>query len=138
MTEKPFASADMGKLLLRLSVGGLMLFHGVHKLIHGHEGVRGLLAKKGLPEWLAYGVPVGEVLAPLLIIAGLFARPAGLVVAFTMAMAMYLARGGSAFGRNSHGALNSELELLFLLGGIAIFFLGSGSMSARRGSGRWD
>ncbi|MBZ4261499.1 hypothetical protein LAN14_23425, partial [Mycobacterium tuberculosis] len=35
---------DAGKLLLRLAVGGLMLFHGIHKLIDGVDGISGMLA----------------------------------------------------------------------------------------------
>ncbi len=58
---------DAGKLLLRLAVGGLMLFHGIHKLIDGVDGISGMLAAQGLPGFIAYGVLVGEVVAPLLV-----------------------------------------------------------------------
>ena len=54
---------DAGKLLLRLAVGGLMLFHGIHKLIDGVDGISGMLAAQGLPGFIAYGVLVGEVVA---------------------------------------------------------------------------
>ena len=57
---------DFGKLLLRIGVGGLMIFHGVHKLLHGHDGIKATLANHQWPEWLWIGVPIGEVLAPLL------------------------------------------------------------------------
>ncbi len=50
---------DAGKLLLRLAVGGLMLFHGIHKLIDGVDGISGMLAAQGLPGFIAYGVLVG-------------------------------------------------------------------------------
>ena len=33
--NKTLSHEDAGKLLLRLAVGGLMLFHGLHKLIDG-------------------------------------------------------------------------------------------------------
>ena len=59
---------DAGKLLLRLAVGGLMLFHGIHKLIDGVDGISGMLAAQGLPGFIAYGVLVGEVVAPCLLI----------------------------------------------------------------------
>ena len=38
---------DLGKLLLRLAVGGLMLFHGLHKLFGGVGFISGLLVEKG-------------------------------------------------------------------------------------------
>jgi len=63
-----FLNDDLGKLLSRIGVGGLMLFHGIHKLIHGHDFIRSQLSAAGLPEFLALGVPVGEVLAPISII----------------------------------------------------------------------
>ena len=50
---------DFGKLLLRLAVGGLMLFHGLHKLIGGVDGISAMLVAKGLPGFIAYGVLVG-------------------------------------------------------------------------------
>lgn len=40
---------DAGKLLLRLAVGGLMLFHGIHKLIDGVDGISGMLAARDCP-----------------------------------------------------------------------------------------
>ena len=40
---------DAGKLLLRLAVGGLMLFHGLHKLFGGVGFISGMLVEKGLP-----------------------------------------------------------------------------------------
>ncbi len=52
---------DFGKFLLRLAVGGLMLFHGLHKLFDGVDGISNMLIAKGLPGFIAYGVLVGEV-----------------------------------------------------------------------------
>lgn len=62
--NKTLSHEDAGKLLLRLAVGGLMLFHGLHKLIDGVDGISGMLVAKGLPGFIAYGVLVGEVVAP--------------------------------------------------------------------------
>lgn len=50
---------DLGKLLLRLAVGGLMLFHGLHKLFGGVGFISGMLVEKGRRDlsptacWLA-------------------------------------------------------------------------------------
>jgi putative oxidoreductase len=46
--NKLLSHDDFGKLLLRLAVGGLMLFHGLHKLFDG-VGVSNMLVAKGLP-----------------------------------------------------------------------------------------
>ncbi len=57
--NKTLSHDDAGKLLLRLAVGGLMLFHGLHKLLDGVGGISGMLVAKGLPGFIAYGVLVG-------------------------------------------------------------------------------
>lgn len=129
---------DIGKLLLRLSIGGLLLFHGIAKLSNGIGWMAGMLGGIGLPAFIGYGVYVGEVIAPLLLLAGKFTRPAGLVVAFNMLVAVLLARRDSIAKLNTGGGWDIELEMLFLLGGLAIWFLGSGRYALSRGEGRWD
>ncbi len=47
VVNKTLSHEDAGKLLLRLAVGGLMLFHGLHKLIDGVDGISGMLVAKG-------------------------------------------------------------------------------------------
>ena len=66
-----FQSNDIAKLLLRLSVGLLMLFHGVEKIINGINGVKHLTRSAGFPEFFAYGVYIGEVIVPIFIILGI-------------------------------------------------------------------
>ncbi|MBD3823482.1 MAG: DoxX family protein [Epsilonproteobacteria bacterium] len=119
-------SPDIAKLLLRLQVGILMLFHGVHKITHGIEGVKSLVVNAGLPEFISYGVFFGEIVMPILIILGLYARVASLVLALNMVMAIYLAYGSSLFELTKFGGLAMELPLIFLMSSIAIFLLGSG------------
>lgn len=129
---------DIGKLLLRLSIGGLLLFHGIAKLSNGIGWMAGMLGGIGLPAFIGYGVYVGEVIAPVLLLAGKFSRPAGLVVGFNMLVAVLLARRDSIAKLNRGGGWDIEVEMLFLLGGLAIWFLGSGRFALSRGEGRWD
>ncbi len=131
-------TGDLGKLLLRLTLGGLMLFHGIAKLRHGVAGIAENVAAHGLPEVLAYGAYVGELLAPLLIIIGLWTRPAGLVMAFNMLMAIWLVHAGEVFSLAPHGGWKIELPVLYGLGGVALALLGAGRYSASRGLGRLD
>ena len=129
---------DLGKLLLRLSVGGLMLFHGIHKLANGLGFIRKSLVDAGLPEALSYGVPLGEVVAPLMIVLGVFARPAAIVEAFLMVMAVYLVHTEDLFTLTQHGGYALELQALYFFGSIAIVFLGSGRYSVSGGKGTLD
>ncbi|MCB9898930.1 MAG: DoxX family protein [Planctomycetes bacterium] len=120
---------DWGKLLLRLSLGGLMLFHGIGKLGSGGiDGITQMVTAKGLPEAVAYGVYVGEVVAPILIIAGLLTRLAGFVFAFNMAIAIWLAHSADLLTLTEMGAPKLELQYLYLIGGLAIGCLGGGRL----------
>ncbi len=127
-----------GKLVLRLSVGGLMLFHGIHKLTHGFTMIGDMLVKNQLPRELMWGVIVGEVVAPVLLIIGWMTRPAAALVAFTMVMSIYLVFRDSLLTLNEFGALTYELNLIYLFGALAILFLGAGAFSVSRGQGRFN
>lgn len=128
---------DIGKLILRLAIGGLMLFHGVAKLRTGVGGVARILASAHLPAFLAYGVFFGEVLAPVLLVLGLFVRPAAAIVALDMVVAIAVAHRKDIATITPVGGWAIELELLYLLGALAICFLGSGRF-AFGGRGRFD
>ena len=121
---------DLASLLLRLSVGGLMFAHGYHKISAGFEegvkGIKGMLAGSDMPEWLAYGVYVGELVAPVLLVLGLFVPLAGLAVAGTMAFAVYLAHSNELWSFTAYGGHALELQALFLVGGLACALLGAG------------
>ncbi|WP_373069800.1 DoxX family protein [Sulfurimonas sp.] len=121
-----FYSPDIAKLLLRVSVGVLMLFHGFEKVINGISGVRYLTTNAGLPEFFAYGVFIGELVFPVLIILGLYARIASVGLAFNMLMAILLAHSSTLFELGKHGAPTFELPFLYLIMCISIFMLGSG------------
>jgi len=132
------AGPDIGKLILRLAIGGMMLLHGIAKLRGGLDGIKGMVASKGLPEIMAYGVYVGEVLAPLLLIVGFLTRPAAAILAINMVVAIALAHSGEIFQLSAHGGWAIELPMLFMLGSLALVFLGAGRFSVSRGRSRWD
>jgi len=119
-------SNDIAKLLLRLSLGVMMLFHGLDKIINGIGGVKHLTVSSGLPEFLAYGVYVGEVVVPIFIILGAYVRAASVILGLNMVGAIFLAYGGALFSLGKHGAPVFELPFLYLMMSIVIFLLGSG------------
>ena len=122
---------DAAKLILRLTVGILILTHGIGKMMHGIDGVQAMTVAVGLPQWFAYGVYIGEVIAPILLIVGYYARIAALIIAFTMANAIYMAHSSDIFSLNSHGSPIIELPLFYLMTALAIFLLGSGKYSVK-------
>jgi len=120
---------DIGKLILRLSVAVLMLFHGVSKALNGIDGIKFLVDRAGLPEFIAYGVYFGEIVVPILIIVGLFTRLSALVFVINMIFAILLAYGSDLFSLGKTGGLVIELPLFYLLGALAIVFIGAGKYS---------
>lgn len=129
---------DGGKLLLRLLVGVLMLFHGFAKIRGGVEPVMGMLAQHGLPPALAYLAYVGEVVAPLLLIAGLWTRPAALVIAVNMLVAVFLAHQRDVLRLNEQGGWAIELQAFYLFGALACALLGAGRLALGGHGGRWS
>ena len=119
-------SDDLAKLLLRLAVGFLILFHGLTKITNGIDPLIGMVTAKGLPAFLAYGVYVGEVVAPIMVIIGLYTRPAALVIVVNMLFAFFLVHMGQLSSFNRSGGWEPELPALFLVGALAIFLGGAG------------
>lgn len=129
---------DLGKLVLRVSLGAMMLLHGISKLRYGVDGIEANLGSKGLPGFIAYGVYVGEVVAPVLMIVGWRARIAAAVFAFNMVVATLLSHADDILTFTKSGAWSIELQMLYFFGGVAVMFLGAGRLSISRGASRFD
>ena len=117
---------DAGKLILRLALGLLVLLHGIAKLTGGIGFIAGTVTDAGLPALLAYGVYVGEVLAPLLLIAGWYARVAAAVIVVNMLFAIGLVHPAEIFTVGKSGGWALELQGMFLFTAIAIALIGPG------------
>ncbi len=129
-------NGDGGKLLLRLAVGVLILLHGIAKITGGVGGIGGMLAQHGLPTWVAYGAYIGEVVAPVLVIVGLWTRPAALLIAINMVFAVGLAHRGQLLDLTKTGGWALELQAMFFFGALAIALLGAGAFSVGGAHGR--
>lgn len=129
---------DWGKLVLRLTVAGLLLFHGADKLVHGPGPSATLLAERGLPGVLALGVYLTEVVAPLLVVLGLWTRPAALLCAGGVLFASAVVNGQDYVSLAPTGAWAAESFVFYVLGGLAVALLGAGRLAVRGGRGRLD
>jgi putative oxidoreductase len=125
-------SDDIGKLVLRLTLGILMLLHGIAKLRYGVGGIENMVVSQGLPAFFAYGVFVGEVIAPLLVIAGFYARIGGLIMALNMVVAIALAHSSQLFSLSKTGGWELELQGFFLLTGLVVALIGPGKFAINR------
>ena len=137
-TPSPATLDDSGKLLLRLAIGVLVLLHGIFKLSAGVGFIGGMLAKAGLPGGLAYLVFVGEIAAPLLMIAGFWTRAAAGVVVINMLVAFGLVHMADLFAMTKQGGWALELQGLYLFGALAVVLLGAGRFSLGGRNGRWN
>ena len=123
---------DLGKLLLRVSLGVLILFHGVDKIIHGAGFALTAVGRLGLPQDLGYLVYAGEVLAPLLLILGLWTRPAALVIAVNMVAAVWLAHRNELLLLGPGGGWALELQAMYLVAALSLALTGGGRCSVGR------
>lgn len=120
---------DLGKLILRLSLGLFVLLHGVAKITGGIDFITQVVQKAGLPGFVAYGVYVGEIVAPVLVILGLHARIGAAIIALNMLFAIFLVHTAELFALGQTGGWALELQGMFLFGAIAIALLGPGRFS---------
>lgn len=127
---------DAGKLVLRVALASMLLFHGISKMSNGIGFIADMLAKAGLPAVFGYGVYIGEVVAPLLILVGLFTRPAALVVAINMIVAVLLAHTAQFFTLNETGGWALELQGMFFFAAVTVALLGAGRYSVGGVNGR--
>ena len=131
-------TADIGKLILRVSLGVLVLLHGIGKLISGPEFVLKVVGAAGLPTALGYLVYLGEVIAPVLLIVGLWSRMAALIVAASLAVAVLLVMPEQIFALADTGGWAIEREGIYVFAAIAVAFLGAGRYSIGCAHGRWN
>ncbi len=122
---------DNGLFFLRLIFGICFLMHGISKISHGIDFVKGMVVNSGMPEILSYGVYIGEVLAPICIIIGLFPRISSFIIIINSAMILFLAHGLNLFGLNQYGGFNAELPFLYIGICLCILFCGSGKYAIK-------
>jgi len=120
---------DLGKLLLRVTLAALILFHGVSKLIGGVGPIAGMLAKIGMPPAFGYLVYIGEVIAPLMVLFGIWTRLGALIIAVNMTVAVRLVHTSQFFTLSQTGGWALELQAMYFVSAIALALMGPGRYS---------
>jgi len=108
---------------LAFSLGVLLLFHGVDKIMNGTAFIEKMLTNANIPyaKYITYGVFIGEVLAPILLIIGRYVKIAGGIIAFNMLVAIFLVHRDTIFTLSEHGGWSIELQLLYFIAGLTLF-----------------
>lgn len=131
-------SEDLGKFLLRVTLAILILFHGVAKILYGIGFISGLVAKAGMPAAFAYFVYVGEVIAPLLVLFGVWTRLGAFIIAMNMVVAVLLVHMGDLMTLTKNGGWALELQAMFFVSALTVVLLGAGRYSVGGAAGRWN
>ncbi len=135
---RPAELEDVGKLPLRVLVAGLMMFHGIDKIVHGPGHVMQDLAEHGAPVVLGYGVYIGEVVAPILILLGARTRLAALVYAGSITFATLQVDGADFLVLKPTGAWAAELWVFYIVTPVVVALLGPGQYAFWRKPFPWD
>lgn len=124
---------DLTALILRIGFGSYML------LGHGMAKMKMLMAGGdiqfpsvvGLPPSFSLGLAVfAEFIACILIIVGYKTRLAALPMIITMLVAAFLIHSGDPFFmQNANGGASKEPALIYFIGFVSIYLLGSGKYS---------
>lgn len=128
---------DLGLLILRITISVLMLLHGISKFSGGLEYIKTMLAEKGIPDFIAYGVLVGEILAPIAILIGFRTKIAAAIYAFNCLVAILIVHSSEIFSMGEHGGWAIELLGLYFFGALSLFFTGAGNIAISKNN-QWD
>lgn len=129
-------------LLLRLGLGIIFIYHGYPKLFAGSHAQMHGFEQMGFPGYFVYVAGILEFFGGILLIAGLFTRIAGLLLAGEMAIAIWRVQlpMGSITAVKDY-----QFPLAMAIGAFALAAFGAGIISfdhaiygarARSGAGR--
>ena len=130
---------DIAKLVLRVSVGVLILLH-TWAVINGEQAIRDTLMRWGMPVGLAWTAVIFEGIAPIMVILGVYARIGAWMMTFWMVMAFVLAHidTGHIFQLAENGVgWRVEGPFFFLACSFCVALLGAGRLGLNIG-GHWN
>lgn len=115
---------NIALLIVRIGIAGLMLVHGIPKLLMLFSGEPVQFPEvMGMSSAFSLVLTVfAEVLCSVFILVGLGTRLATIPLIITMLVAVFYIHAADPFA-------NQELGLLYLLGYVFLLLLGSGSYS---------
>lgn len=115
----------LGLLMLRLGLAVIFLYHGYGKLFGDPQGAMAAFAKIGLPAWMALLAGVIEFFGACLLAAGFYTRPAALLIAACMAVAIWKVHSGKGI----LAVTEYEFPMALMVGALALATTGAGTIS---------
>ncbi|MDR5590219.1 DoxX family protein [Christiangramia sp. SM2212] len=123
-TNLSLNNVDLGLLIFRIGIAGLMLTHGFPKLVDffGSDEIQ-FADPIGIGEQLSYTLTVfAEFVCAVFILIGFLTRFAAIPLIITMAVAAFIVHVPDGFSKQ-------ELPILFMLGFILLAISGAGKYS---------
>jgi putative oxidoreductase len=112
-------------LIMRLTLGAIMIAHGWQKIAGHLTGIMGFLGHLGIPQWMAYVVTAAEFGGGILIVLGLLTRVAAFAILIDMLVAIFKVHLKN--GLVGQGGFEFPLACATLAFGL--MFLGAGPIS---------
>jgi len=112
-------------LILRCALGLIFIYHGYPKLVHPTDAMRDFFTSHGFPAYFLSLAGILESFGALLLFLGLFTRPAALLLAGEMAIAIWKVH-------STHGILSVkdyEFPLSLAAACVVLGTIGAGSFS---------
>lgn len=129
-------TTGLDSLPLRIGAGVIFTAHGAQKLFgwfggYGLEGTGAWMASIGIEPGVLMAAMAGsaEFFGGLLLIIGLLVRPAAVILAITMIVAIVTAHSQNGLFLSNNGY---EFGLALLVISVGLVFRGAGSISADR------
>jgi putative oxidoreductase len=123
---------NYGVTLLRVSLGIMWIAHALLKLfVFTLPGTAQFFSSVGLPGFLAYPVFAAELLGGVALLLGLYARQVSLALVPIMAVAAWVHVPNGWLHTSKGGGW--EYPVFLVTASIALWLMGDGAMSLRRG-----
>lgn len=127
------SSAGVAALILRVPVGIILAAHGAQKLFgwfggYGLEGTGQWMTSIGIEPGYLMALAAGsaEFIGGLALVLGLLTRPAALVTAFTMLIAIFSVHISNGLFMSNNGY---EFALVLFAATLSLIFQGSGQFA---------
>src|SRR5882724_6178124 len=88
------ALQPLGLLVLRVALAVIFIYYGYPKLAHSSGEMQKYFMQHGMPGYFVYIAGILETFGGVLLILGLFTRPAALFLAIEMGVAVWTTMGG--------------------------------------------
>lgn len=110
-----------------------MLLHGIAKLtnLQSLDFIKGQLENVAMSPIIAYGVYLGEIVAPVLLILGIYTRFGGFLIFVNMIFAIALVHIDELLTLTEYGGWSLELQAFYLISAFVIMLIGSGRFAIK-------